>query len=90
MKAAAMKISLPLSFVFLLATGCVSEIDREIDCFSICERYEDCLPGDQDQAACRDRCDDRSPGEVDECDACLDASTCAECTFECAGPLSGA
>lgn len=82
----------PLFVVIALAfsAGCVNEIDRAVDCNNICERYQDCLPGDQDEASCRDRCNDQPTGEADACDACLDASACGECTVECAGPLSGA
>lgn len=64
-----------------LAMGCTN---------GLCERYQDCLPGDQDEEVCRVRCDDRSPEEVDACDACLDRSGCDGCGVECAGPLAGA
>ena len=75
----------------LLASGCISEIDREIDCVNICDRYANCLPGEQDRGECRDRCDNSTPSDVDDCDACLDTSdSCTSCTIECAGPLQGA
>lgn len=74
----------------LLGAGCVNEVDRAVDCANICERYQDCLPGDQDESECRDRCNDRTTEEADACDACLDASGCSDCTVECAGPLAGA
>jgi hypothetical protein len=82
-------LSLWVPIAFVLATGCFAEVDREIDCANICERYQDCLPGDQDESECRDRCDNSSTGEVDACDACLDESSCFDCGFECAGPLGG-
>jgi len=78
------------SLALLLGAGCVNEVDREIDCANICDTYQDCLPGDQDESDCRDRCDDSSTGDVDQCDICLDANGCVDCTMECAGPLSGA
>ncbi len=70
--------------------GCINEIDREVDCVNICQRYQDCLPGDQSEADCRDRCDNSSTGDVDACDSCIDAMPgCVDCTVECAGPLTG-
>lgn len=83
-------LSLLLPLALLFGTGCINEVDRAVDCADICERYQDCLPGDQDEAACRSRCNERPPREADACDACLDASSCSGCTVECAGPLAGA
>lgn len=80
-----------LTTLVLLLGGCVNEVDREVDCANICAAYQDCLPGDQNEADCRDRCDDASFGDVDECDTCIDSMpACTDCTVECAEPLAGA
>ncbi|MGE0789350.1 MAG: hypothetical protein AB7S26_26990 [Sandaracinaceae bacterium] len=73
-------------------TNPVEEINEVADCANLCDRYRDCYDSSYDTDACRDRCNtyvDADGGmqyAADECDACLDAHSCAEsfaCVVEC-------
>ena len=81
----------------LLAHGCDAddEIEAEIDCNGICQRYADCFDDDYDVSACQDRCEDDvdqgeiSLAEVDQCENCIDDRSCAEGTLNCATECVG-
>ena len=81
----------------LLAYGCDvdDEIEAEIDCNGICQRYADCFDDDYDVSACQDRCEDDvdqgeiSLAEVDQCENCIDDRSCAEGTLSCATECVG-
>lgn len=72
--------------------GC-GEADRAIDCAQICKKFDDCF-GDSNSEDCVDRCEDKADADadfeekVDDCENCLDDTSCSEatvgCTDECA------
>jgi hypothetical protein len=92
-----MKRLFMIPVAFILAFGCDAkdEIEAEIDCRSICQRYSDCFDDDYDVSACQDRCeDDIDQGEleqsdVDECDNCIDEASCAGDALSCATQCVG-
>lgn len=71
------------------------EIENEIDCQAICQRYSDCFDGDYDVSGCQDRCEnDVDSGEltfneVDACSDCIDDRSCASGTLSCATECVG-
>jgi hypothetical protein len=75
-----------------LAYGCdaADDIEAEIDCRSVCNRYSECFDEGYDVGACQDRCEDSidtgdlSQEDLDECDNCIDDRSCADATFSCA------
>ena len=79
----------------LAACGAEKELENEIDCQSICQRYSDCFDADYDVSGCQDRCENDVDGgeltfnEVDACSDCIDDRSCANgtlsCVTECAG-----
>jgi len=91
-----------LSLVIALSAACATfacsakrEVEKKIDCHSICQRYSDCFDSSYDVSGCQDRCESSiSSGKldfatVDECDSCIDDRSCAggtlNCTTECVG-----
>lgn len=86
-----MKKLLAIPFAFLLAASCdlSDEVESEVDCYGICQRYADCFDEDYDVSACQDRCEDGvdrgdlTMEEVDECYECIDDRSCAEGTLSC-------
>lgn len=86
-----MLLVLPLAFLFAGACGAAEEIEEEIDCASICQRYADCFDADYDISECRDSCEDQvdngdvSNADLDQCDECIDDRSCTDATFSCAG-----
>jgi hypothetical protein len=76
----------------MLAFGCSvkDDIEAEIDCHSICQRYSDCFDGDYDVSGCTDSCQnkidsgDLQQSDVDDCDNCIDERSCASAGFSCA------
>lgn len=86
-----------LALCALGALGCQSgpihDLDVEVDCNDLCNRYRDCFDSTYDSVACRDRCDETAnadPAAANECDTCLDSRSCSEsfaCTSECYGLL---
>jgi hypothetical protein len=86
-----------ISVVFALAVGCSAkdEIEQEIDCHSICDRYSECFDADYDVSACQDRCEDnvdQDPSymdKVDACDNCIDDRSCTNATFACITECAG-
>jgi hypothetical protein len=75
------------------SNGPIAEIDEEVDCANICDRYRDCYNASYDTAACRNRCqgvvDGGDSARADMCDACLDSSTCIGAAFGCATECQG-
>lgn len=87
-----MKKFLALPFVLLVAASCdlTEDVEAEIDCNAICQRYADCFDEDYDVSACQDRCEDDvdqgelTMDEVNACYDCIDDRSCAEGTLSCA------
>jgi hypothetical protein len=75
-----------------LAIGCdaADEIEAEIDCRSVCDRYSECFDGDYDVSGCQNDCEnavdsgDLQQSDLDECDNCIEDRSCADATFSCA------
>lgn len=75
--------------------GAADEVESQVDCLDICQRYSDCFDSDYDVSECQSECE----GKVDEdesfledvsgCDNCIDDRSCSEgafaCTDDCAG-----
>lgn len=99
-----MLTSTRLALVLTLSAGCAlsfaacgvdDELENEIDCQAICQRYSDCFDADYDVSGCQDRCEDDvdqgelTSNEVDACSDCIDDRSCASgtlsCTTECLG-----
>ena len=82
--------------VLLTAAACgtddpITAIDRSTDCAQICKQYKDCFDSDYDVEDCTDHCSDMVSDEdtkqIDDCENCLDDTSCTEglgCTSECA------
>jgi hypothetical protein len=74
-------------------SGPIHDIDVEVDCNDLCNRYRDCYDSSYDVVACRNRCDETNntdPASANECDTCLDSRSCTEafaCADECYGLL---
>lgn len=66
------------------------KIERTYDCGQICDKYAECYNDDLDQSECVDSCEangDADPdfeADADECEACIDDSSCVEATLDCA------
>ena len=80
----------------LAATGCQSgpihDLDVEVDCNNLCNRYRDCFDSTYDVVACRNRCDETNnvdPQSANECDTCLDPRACTEVVFACGDECYG-
>ena len=79
----------------LCGLGCdsdpIHDLDVEVDCNDLCNRYRDCFDSAYDTASCRGRCDEtanRDRQAANECDTCLDPRACSEsfvCADECYG-----
>lgn len=77
------------------ACGADDEIERRIDCGSICGRYAECFDESYDIDECESRCRDEAARDEDyqdkvsACESCMDDESCAaslfECTDECLG-----
>lgn len=85
-----MKRFIALITVSLVGYGLVgcsddSEVDRTLDCGSICSRYSECVT-DIDVTECTDYCEDQADANpdiekaVDKCDDCIEDKSCAEST----------
>jgi len=87
-----MKSLIAIGLAFVLAAGCSAddEIDEEIDCGQICNRYADCIDEDYDVSECQDRCENNADADpdfardTDDCENCLDDRSCTGATFGCA------
>lgn len=81
---------IPLGVFIALGCDAADEIEAEIDCQSVCDRYAECLDADYDVSACQDRCEDDvdtgdlSQGDLDDCENCIEERSCANATFACA------
>jgi hypothetical protein len=77
------------------ACGVDEELENEIDCQAICQRYSDCFDAGYDVSSCQDRCEnDVDSGEltfneVDDCSDCIDDRSCASGTLSCATECVG-
>ena len=73
----------------------ITTIDRNTDCDVICDRYHECVGGDESEVeACTDRCQDmvsrNDTARIDECEACSDNDdSCLEKGFECLDECAG-
>jgi hypothetical protein len=84
---------IPVALILALGCDAADEIEAEVDCRSVCQRYSDCFDEDYDVTACQDRCEDNidtgeiEQSDVDACDNCIDDRSCAggvlSCTTEC-------
>lgn len=79
------------AFLACAALGCSSAgaIDQETDCNDVCSRHAECFDRDYDVTGCQKRCVDRANADesvatdVEECDVCLDRTSCVESETEC-------
>jgi hypothetical protein len=73
----------------------ITTFDRNSDCSEICDRYHDCVGGDESEVdACTDRCADmvshNDTARIDECAACSGGNdSCLEQGFECLDECAG-
>ncbi|HWO10499.1 MAG TPA: hypothetical protein VNN80_13500 [Polyangiaceae bacterium] len=80
-----------------LAFGCdaADQIEAEIDCHSVCDRYAECFDANHDVSACQNDCEnsidsgDLAQSDLDECDNCIGDRSCASATFSCATECLG-
>ena len=80
-----------------LAYGCdaADQIEAEIDCQSVCDRYAECLDADYDVSACQNDCEnsvdsgDLSQSDLDDCENCIEDRSCSGATFACATECIG-
>lgn len=72
----------------------IQALDRSGDCSNICDKYRDCIGGDDyDTDKCQDRCSDMSTDkesdQIDTCQDCIKSRSCSgsvfNCTTECVG-----
>jgi len=86
--------TLPMLMLLTIATSACSatnDLDVEIDCNNICQRYRDCWDSSYDVDSCRTRCDEFNNVDrrsANECDTCLDSRACAE-SFACGNVCMG-
>ena len=92
-----MKLGIAVLFTLAFAissTGCDSA-DRIYDCYSICNKYKDCVNANYDVSACASECQDRADesesyeDQADECQACVDDRSCVGAVFNCADECVG-
>jgi hypothetical protein len=92
------RLALALSFCAgcaLVACSSAKEIENEIDCQGICQRYSDCFDSSYDVSGCQDRCEnsvdrgDLTFEKVDSCNDCIDDRSCAGGTLNCATECVG-
>lgn len=80
-----MLVALHVSF----GCGAAEEIDQELDCKTICDRYADCFDEDYDVEECQSNCSQKAEQDrdhadkVNACEACIDDRSCSEGTFKC-------
>lgn len=71
----------------LAAAGCdEGPVGKAINCRTICDHFNNCLP-DVDESSCREDCkDDVDHDQVEQCAECLeDEDSCKDCSADCAG-----
>lgn len=82
-------VLIPLGLLLAFGCGTADELEAEIDCQSICDRYSECFDADYDVSACQERCEDNvdtgdiEQEDVDECSDCIDDRSCTGATFAC-------
>jgi hypothetical protein len=83
-----------IAIAAFLTLGACEQVDQKVDCAKICNRYDECVDSDYDEAACRDSCEDRAANDdtfadkADACESCIDDRACSEsfpCIDECIG-----
>jgi hypothetical protein len=86
---------IPLGLFLALGCDAADEIEAEIDCQSVCDRYAECLDSDYDVSACQSSCEDSvdtgdlSQSDLDDCENCIEDRSCANATFACATECVG-
>ncbi|HTQ06682.1 MAG TPA: hypothetical protein VMI54_22655 [Polyangiaceae bacterium] len=89
---------LPLAGAGLVA-GCgsknpVNQIENQITCHDVCQRYSDCYDQGYDVSGCTDRCTNDSTAEQQKddelktCDDCIGDKSCVSATFNCGSECS--
>jgi hypothetical protein len=87
------------AFIGLAVAACGDDdpfqsIDRSTDCAAICDKYQECIGGDDyDTDKCSDDCSDMKTdsqsNKIDACQDCIENRSCTNsvfnCTAECAG-----
>jgi hypothetical protein len=79
------------ALLFVAFAGCsespVTTFNRDSDCKDICKRYSDCVGGGYDEDGCNSRCTDMtskaSTQNIDDCETCLDGTSCVSGAFKC-------
>lgn len=79
-----------------MGAGCakdpIHQIDMQVDCENICNRYRDCYDASYNTSGCQDRCHamvNHDPNSANACDSCLDAHTCTTTPFSCGVQCQG-
>jgi hypothetical protein len=95
MKVVSITLLLFFGPAFVAACSGDNEVDRTLDCHSICSRYAECFDSSFDVEDCRDDCEDEADADaefedrVDSCEACIDDASCTEGTFSCTDDCVG-
>jgi hypothetical protein len=77
-----------IAAVSLFAAPACDDVDKTLDCSSICSKYDDCV-GNVDQDMCVDSCKDwadqnqDNADRLDACENCVDDRSCTESAFQC-------
>ncbi len=76
--------------------GAIERIENRLDCRQICDRYADCVGGEDDVEACRESCRDKAlenddwEAKVGRCSDCVDNdNSCVEDAFKCTADCAG-
>ena len=78
-----------LVFSAPIACSSAGVLDQEADCNDICSRHAECFNRDYDVTGCQKRCVDRAEDsesvaeDVENCDICLDGTSCVESEADC-------
>jgi hypothetical protein len=72
----------------------IEQINEDITCEAICDRYQDCFVASYDVDDCKDRCLERAddPNHEDEenvCESCIDGASCTQAAFTCINECAG-
>ncbi len=72
----------------------IEQIDEDMTCGSICDRYKDCFDDTYDDEACKENCLDRAddPDHEDEenvCWECVKGASCTQAAFTCINECVG-
>jgi hypothetical protein len=72
-----------------LLVGACGEAERTYDCVKICDKYAKCYDDELDKTDCVDSCEANGDldadfaAKADDCEACIDDSSCAEASLDC-------